>query len=136
ELRQVYDETQEAYDFISGDLKRVYSQILNIVDERENRRYAVNMIFGCLLVAEFCLVLWYLLKNAYGMDVRIVRPIQPLVQEAKSVETGNLDDSQTAVPAEACSEEVEILFRAFASMKHRLYQQMQEMIANAALKMR
>lgn len=136
ELRQVYDETQEAYDFISGDFKRVYSQILNIVDERENRRYAVNMILGCLLVAEFFIALRYLIKKANGMSVRIVRPIQSLVQEVKTVETGNLDDSQTAVPAEACSEEVEILFRAFASMKHRLYQQMQEMIANADLKMR
>ena len=108
EVRLVYDETQEAYDFIGKDFKRVYSQILNIVAERENRRYAVNMVLGCLFAAEFFIALRYLIKKANKMSDKIVRPIQLLVQEVKTVETGNLENELSTVPVETCSEEIQI----------------------------
>lgn len=136
EVRLVYDETQEAYDFIGKDFKRVYSQILNIVAERENRRYAVNMVLGCLFAAEFFIALRYLIKKANKMSDKIVRPIQLLVQEVKTVETGNLENELSTVHVETCSEEIQILSHALTSMKHRLHQQMQEIIANVDLKMR
>lgn len=131
----IYGETQEIFNYLNKDFQRIYTQLLNYVEETENRQYIQKLFILGVSVVFFFMLTKNRMKKGKGLVEKIADPVMELAGIAQKVEEGELlRDNLKKNTMECDFREISILQHVFISMLEKLEKQMREIMEMADLK--
>lgn len=86
----IYGETQEIFNYLNKDFQRIYTQLLNYVEETENRQYIQKLFILGVSVVFFFMLTKNRMKKGKGLVEKIADPVMELAGIAQKVEEGEL----------------------------------------------
>lgn len=135
EIKPYYEEAWQLYDFLNKDFKNVYSQLLSFAAEQEQLQFMQSLVLLLALLLCFLGGLHRLSGKAEKIADGIVAPVQALVDQAQQVDAGSLEIIPDARLSNCAYQEIDTLAQVFEKMLLRIRKQMNEIVANADLKM-
>ena len=130
-----YEEAQEIFGYLNKDFQKMYSQLLNFVEERENRQYIQKMILLGICVAFFFALSKRKMQKGKKIVEKIAEPVTELAGIAREVEAGDfLGDTFRKETMNCDFQEISVLQHVFLSMLEKLEKQMREIMEIAELK--